>query len=102
MTAAQSGPESVEKTPSPFSWVTIAWVSVLLAISYAPVLYRLAAVWYNDADMGHGFFVPVIAGYIAWQQRDKIVGLVPRPNWWGLPIMIWAGLQLYLATLGAE
>jgi exosortase len=102
MTPAQTGPESAIKTPSPFSWTTIGWVSILLAVCYAPVLYKLAAQWYNDADMGHGFFVPVIAGYIAWQNRDKIAGKLPQPNWWGLVIMIWAGLQLYLATLGAE
>jgi exosortase len=102
MTPAQTVPESAVKTPSPFSWVTIAWVSALLAVCYAPVLYKLATQWYTDADMGHGFFVPVIAGYIAWQKRDKIAGLLPQPNWWGLAIMVWAGLQLYLATLGAE
>jgi exosortase len=102
MTAAHTGPDSASKTPSPFSWVTIAWVSVLLAVCYAPVLYRLVSQWYNDADMGHGFFVPVIAGYIAWQKRDKLAGLLPRPNWWGLAIMVWAGVQLYLGTLGAE
>jgi exosortase len=75
---------------------------MLLAVCYAPVLYRLVNQWYTDEDMGHGFFVPVVAGYIAWQKRDKIAGLAPRPNWWGLAIMIWAGIQLYLATLGAE
>jgi exosortase len=102
MTAAHSGPDSAEKTPSPFSWITIAWVSVLLAACYAPVLYRLVNQWYNDEDMGHGFFVPVIAAWIAWQKRDLIAGKIPRPNWWGLAIMVWAGTQLYLATLGAE
>ena len=102
MTATQSGQESVQKTPSPFSWGIIAWVSALLAVCYGPVLYRLAGIWYSDADMGHGFFVPVIAGYIAWQKRDKIAGLVPRPSWWGVAILVWAGLQLYLGTLGAE
>jgi exosortase len=65
-------------------------------------MFWLVAQWYGDADMGHGFFVPVIAGYIAWQRRDQIAGRLPQPNWWGLAIMIWAGLQLYLATLGAE
>jgi exosortase len=102
MTPAQTGPESPVEIPSPFSWVTIAWVSVLLAACYAPVLSRLVAQWYNDEDMGHGFFVPVIAAYIAWKERGKIAGVLPRPNWWGLAIVLWAGLQLYLATLGAE
>jgi len=102
MTAAQTGPESAEQTPSSFSWGTIAWVSLLLAVCYAPVLYRLVVQWATDEDMGHGFFVPVIAGYIAWQNGNKIAGKLPQPNWWGLAIMIWAGMQLYLATLGAE
>jgi exosortase len=102
MTPAQTGPESAVKSPSPFAWTTIAWVSVLLAVCYAPVLFKLAAQWYNDEDMGHGFFVPVIAGYIAWRSRDQIAGKLPQPSWWGLVVMIWAGLQLYLATLGAE
>jgi exosortase len=83
-------------------WGTIGWVSLLLAIVYGQILYSLAYVWATNEDMGHGFFVPVIAGYIAWQKRDKIAGLVAKPNWWGLAVMVWAGVQLYLATLGAE
>jgi exosortase len=82
--------------------MTISWVSVLLVAAYAPVLYSLARQWYDDPDMGHGFFVPAIAGYIVWQTRDRIDGLVPSPNWWGLVIMAWAGFQLWIATLGAE
>jgi len=66
------------------------------------VLYRLINQWATDEDMGHGFFVPVIAGYIAWQNRDKISGIAPQPNWWGLVLMAWSALQLYIGTLGAE
>src|SRR3954449_218073 len=85
-----------------FSWVTIAWVSVLLAACYGPILVALVRNWISDADMGHGFLVPVIAGFIAWKKRDQIAGRLPKPNWWGLGIMLWAGFQLYIATLGAE
>ncbi len=102
MTSAPTVPGPAFKTPSPFSWATIAWVSVLLGVCYAQVLFNLIHQWATDEDMGHGFFVPVIAGYIAWQKRDKIAGKLPQPNWWGLAILIWGGLQLYLATLGAE
>lgn len=103
MAPVETVPGSVVKTPTPaFPWGTIGWVSLLLAIAYGQLLYWLAATWYNDADMGHGFFVPVIAGYIAWQKRDRIAGLVAKPNWFGLVVMIWAAIQLYLGTLGAE
>lgn len=89
-------------TPNPFSWTTIGWISLLLGICYAPVLYHLAQQWIGDEDMGHGMFVPVIAAIIAWQKREQIARLPPKRNWWGLVVMIWAALQLWLATLGAE
>lgn len=98
-------PASVPEQPvsaSTFAWFTIAWVSALLLIAYGSVLWRLVEVWYNDGDMGHGFFVPVIAGYIAWQTRDRIRGVNPQPNWWGLAIMAFGALQLWIGTLGAE
>jgi exosortase len=103
MSPALTGTETPGRGgPAPFSWPTIAWVSALLIACYAPVLLALVRQWSDDPDMGHGFFVPVIAGAIAWHKRDQIAGLVPRPNWWGLAIMAWAAFQLYIATLGAE
>jgi exosortase len=103
MAPVETVPESAVKTSiAVFPWGTIGWVSVLLAVIYGPLLYWLASTWYYDADMGHGFFVPVIAGYIAWQKRNKIEGLVAKPNWWGLAVMVWAGIQFYLGMLGAE
>jgi exosortase len=102
MTPTLTGTEAAARKAGPFSWTTIGWVSILLFVCYAPILAALARQWNDDADMGHGFFVPVIAGFIAWQKRDQIAGRLPKPNWWGLAIMLWAGLQLYIATLGAE
>lgn len=102
MTPVLTGTETTSRTPQPFSWVTIGWVSTLLAVCYAPVLVKLVNQWSFDPDMGHGFFVPVIAAGIVWHKRGLIAGKLPKPNWWGLAIMVWAGFQLYLATLGAE
>jgi exosortase len=90
------------RKPAPFAWTTIGWVSILLVACYAPILLGLVGQWSDNADMGHGFFVPVIAGFIAWQKREQIAGQPPAPNWWGLAVLVWAGFQLYIATLGAE
>ncbi|HVN06949.1 MAG TPA: exosortase [Bryobacteraceae bacterium] len=84
------------------SWAVWAWFGVLLLASYAPVLWRLVQQWDTDPDVGHGFFVPVVAGFIAWQKRDALLALEPAPNWWGLAIVLYGALQLYIATLGAE
>jgi exosortase len=83
-------------------WVGLAWFFGLLVLSYAPVLSRLIAQWNNDEDMGHGFFVPIIAGYIAWQKRDQLLGRELKPNYLGLAVVIFAAVQLYVGTMGAE
>jgi exosortase len=83
-------------------WTGVAWFGVLLMACYAPVLKALVHQWNNDPDMGHGFFVPLVAGFIIWQYRDDLAATRPEPNWWGLLVVAWGGIQLMLATLGAE
>src|SRR5271157_5238664 len=97
MTAA---PEAMRK--SQFAWGNIAWFGLLTMVCYAPVLRALVRQWGADADMGHGFFVPVIAGYIVWQKRTELLAIKPRPNWWGLVVVILGGVQLIVGTLGVE
>ena len=56
----------------------------------------------TDEDVSHGFFVPLVAAFIAWQRREQILALDYQPAWWGLGVMAWAALQGYVGTLGAE
>jgi exosortase len=94
---------STPATTSPKApWTIIPWFGILLIGCYAPVLIALVSDWINDADMGHGFFVPAIAGYIVWQRREELAALPLRPNWWGLALVAAGGLQLIVATLGVE
>jgi exosortase len=92
--------ESPSKNKLP--WTGIAWFGILLVACYAPVLRALVRQWNNDPDMGHGFFVPLVAGFIIWQRREELAAIKPEPNWWGLVVVAWGGLQLLGATLGAE
>lgn len=89
-------------TSLPWNWIAAGWSALLLLVCYAPVLRALATQWNNDDDMSHGFFVPVIAAYIAWQKRGQLAAIEPAPNWWGLALVAYGGLQLYIATVGAE
>ena len=87
---------------SKLPWIGIAWFGALLIACYVPVLKALVHQWNYDPDMGHGFFVPVIAGYIVWQQREELAAIAPQPNWWGLLVVAWGAVQLIIGTLGAE
>ena len=97
MTAA---PETVRKSPLP--WAKIAWFGLLMMVCYAPVLRAMVAQWGSDPDMGHGFFVPVIAAYIVWQKRNELAAIKPQPNWWGLAVVIVGAVQLMVGVLGVE
>jgi exosortase len=56
----------------------------------------------TNEDMGHGFFVPLVAGYIVWQQRDELRSLPMKPSWWGLVLVLLGAAQSIVATLGVE
>jgi exosortase len=84
------------------NWQPVLWLGALLVLCYAPILYRMGLQWASDENMGHGFFVPVVAGYIVWQRRHKLASLSLQTNYWGLALVIWAAVQSIVATLGAE
>ena len=99
----QAHPDSQsESAPLPMPWVKIAWFSVLLVAVYFPILRKLVDQWMTDDDVSHGFFVPIVAGYIAWQRRETLLRLPSKPAWWGLGLLVWSGLQSYVGVLGAE
>jgi exosortase len=94
---------AVETAPKPqLPWTKIAWFGVLMIGCYAPVLMALVRQWDYDPDMGHGFFVPLIAGFIIWRRREELLAVESRPNWWGLVVVLYGAVQLFIATLGAE
>src|SRR5580692_7023398 len=83
-------------------WTAIGWFTALLIAAYFPILKHLVEQWSTDEDVGHGFFVPVVAAYIAWQRREEILAIEWKPAWWGMAILAWGFAQSYVGTLGAE
>jgi exosortase len=83
-------------------WAPLASVALLIAVCYAPIIRSLVRQWIDDPDMGHGFFVPAVSAYIVWQRREEILAITPRPNWWGLLVVLFGSLQAMVGTLGVE
>jgi exosortase len=99
-TVVGEGPAPDKRQEIP--WLMLGWFALLLCACYGEVLYDMAREWWTDEDMGHGFFVPVLAGYIVWQKRDRLMSLRSERNSWGLVLVLWGALQLVAGTLGAE
>src|SRR5271163_3899905 len=95
-------PRQPPTQPSRVPWQPIAWFGALLVACYAPMLWQLVRIWATDDNMGHGFFVPVVAGYVVWQRRAQLLAEPRKSSVWGLVIVAWGAVQSVLATLGAE
>ena len=97
-----TGAKATQSDRAPLPWTAIVWFGVLLIACYAPVLAGLVRQWATDEDMGHGFFVPAVAGFIAWKRRDELTAIKPVPNYWGLALVVFGAVQMMLGTLGAQ
>ena len=102
MATSEISPAEQPAVIAELPWIRIAWFGFLLILCYAPTLYWLVNQWRSDDDMGHGFFVPFIAGYVAWQKRAELSQVQMKSSNWGLVLIAWGALQLMLGTLGAE
>ena len=95
-------PAEARQQGATLPWTAIAWFGALLLICYIPVLIGLVHVWSSDGDMGHGFFVPVVVGYILWQRRSELVAIRPQPSYLGLIPIVAGALLMLVGTLGAQ
>lgn len=69
---------------------------------YFPVLVLMAKDWSTNDNYSHGFFIPLISGYMVYAMKDELRRIALRPANWGL-IFLLAGLgQLYIARVGSE
>ena len=83
----------------------VIWFAVLSSLTillYWHVLKALVLDWWGDPDYGHGFLVPLFAGYVLWRQREKWVRADPKPSNFGLLVMTGAVVLLIGGSLGAE
>jgi EpsI family protein len=72
-------------------------VAALAILCYWPVLQGMVSEWRHDEDMGHGFLVPLAAGWIAWQQRKRLA--VMRPSAWGLGLVLAGAALQFLGAI---
>ncbi|MFI5072384.1 MAG: exosortase A [Terriglobales bacterium] len=81
------------------------WTSVLLVLTlalYGPILKALVLDWWQDPNYGHGFLVPVFAGYVLWRERHRLAPIGLKPSNFGFIVMLGALGLLMVGSLGAE
>jgi len=69
---------------------------------YYPILVELAGDWKNNDNYSHGFFIPLISGYMVYCMRSELKGISIRSADWGIILLIIGLSQLYIAKVGSE
>src|SRR5579872_1624418 len=82
-------------------WRLIVLVGAVLAM-FIGILAGLVQDWWEKPDYSHGFFVPMLSLYLIWRKREDLSRLSPRPNAWGMSVVLFSVGLVWLGSLGAE
>jgi exosortase len=69
---------------------------------YRDVLWSLARHWASDDDYSYGFLIIPVAIYCAWERRDLLSRLEPRPHPAGFVLVLLSLLMFAMGVFGAE
>jgi exosortase A len=55
--------------------------------------------WYSSRTFSHGFLIVPMALYLIWVRRQRVAWMRPKPNYWGLPLLlVLSGVWLLAAS----
>jgi exosortase len=90
----------------PPTWAGVAWsiplVGVLLFLIYRTTFHDMARQWWDDANYGHGFLVPIFSGFLVWQERERLRRLTPLGTKLGASVLLAGLAMLLLGDVAAE
>lgn len=77
--------------------------ALLCAALYAPVIVSLARQWINDPNYQHGTAVPLVAIFMFWKRRSKLLAMPATPSIAsGIVVIAAASLFLVMGTASSE
>ena len=85
--------------PHALAAIGAAWLLVFYLFS--DTAFSAFDQWVRYETYSHCFIIFPIAIYLIWDQRERIIGLAPRPNYWGVPILAMIGIVWLLGHLAA-
>lgn len=83
-------------------WPRFLLGTAVIGLAYARVLGSLACNWYTDENASHGFYVPLIAGYLIWKQKSELARTPVAPANSGLAVALLAAAMLLAGSLASE
>jgi exosortase len=100
LTTSATGPDTPAEARLPF--VQIVLYLGLLVLLFLPVLTVMVREWMTQDEMGHAFFVPLVAGYVVWNERKRILAQPVKPCRPAALLIVWSFFQMILGFLSAD
>jgi exosortase D (VPLPA-CTERM-specific) len=85
----------------PYALALLVGGVVVLCAPFWRALEWLWVVWMQRPEYSHGPLMPLIAAFLAWQQKDRLERVEFTGSWWGPVLLVLAGLGVLLGKLGS-
>jgi exosortase len=83
-------------------WLPFLLGVVVLGITYHQVVTAMVRDWSVDDNASHGFFIPLISGYLVWMRRSALAAAPVGESKVGLGLAAGAAAMLVAGWLAAE
>lgn len=77
----------------------VAALGVVTALAFSGGIENLFKRWGEQQELSHGYFLPVIAGWMLWARRDALRGSLGKPALLGLAGVAVSAIVLVLSEL---
>ncbi len=77
----------------------IGAIALIIGFAYFSGIANLFKRWGEQQELSHGYFLPVIAGWMIWSRRDALKASLGKPEWLGLAGVALSAVVLILSEL---
>jgi exosortase D (VPLPA-CTERM-specific) len=74
--------------------------SVLSVMLFWSAFAELERIWGGREEYSHAYFIPLIAGFFAWQGMAELKSFRLSGSWWGIPLVVLGLMFFVLGTVG--
>lgn len=80
-------------------WLIFLLLGVAWVLMYQESMWRMVTTWYGREEYSHGFFIPILAGFFIYQNKNTLVKIPFDGSWLGIVITVFG---LLLGFIGVQ
>src|ERR1700743_2427220 len=85
------------------SWGLLAVALTVGLVSLLPfwdALKYMFTTWVNVPEYSHALLLPLVTGFLVWQQKDRLERIPFVGSWIGVAVVLLGGIMLLVGQLG--